>query len=368
MKHEKVDDIIKDREQTRKKIQTLKNNRKEELEKENSIKSKNRNKLSQIMKKRNKKWFWVTYENELSVALLAVIVLISLYFKFFGHRESLADYPINDDNYIKTRNSELRDFKIGYSDYFSDKTMEDADKMANNYLNNKSLDSCEAVTDEEYKNIPKEYNFINNLKNCKEPIYKQLLNESISYIQSPLSLLKEKMCLQYNETFEPDMEYIFACDKSKNKELKGGVTSSVLKFLKDNGVINKGCLKVDQKKCPSLEEIKNCTLKKIQNYCIVKGKEFIKKEILKNGSVLGMLPYYKDFLLYKSGIFYTDIESSKIEGYQVVKIIGWGVNADDIEYWIVENTFGENYGNNGYINLYMHNEDEFFTEVISVIA
>jgi len=39
------------------------------------------------------------------------------------------------------------------------------------------------------------------------------------------------------------------------------------------------------------------------DYCVVGKEEAIKREILKNGPVVANMKIYKDFLIYKSGVF-----------------------------------------------------------------
>ena len=53
---------------------------------------------------------------------------------------------------------------------------------------------------------------------------------------------------------------------------------------------------------------------------------------------------------YKSGIYqYT---SGKYLGGHSVVIIGWGIE-NGIKYWIVQNSWGENWGENGYFRIKM---------------
>jgi len=39
------------------------------------------------------------------------------------------------------------------------------------------------------------------------------------------------------------------------------------------------------------------------DYCVVTEVETIKRDIIKNGPVIGIIPIYREFLNYKSGVY-----------------------------------------------------------------
>lgn len=47
----------------------------------------------------------------------------------------------------------------------------------------------------------------------------------------------------------------------------------------------------------------NCEKVKIVDYCVTSGEENIKREIVTKGPVVAVIPVYKDFLIYKEGIY-----------------------------------------------------------------
>ena len=51
--------------------------------------------------------------------------------------------------------------------------------------------------------------------------------------------------------------------------------------------------------------------------------ERIKREIYKNGPVIGSLPLYRDFFLYKDGIYHAVDGTLQIRALHLIKIIGW---------------------------------------------
>lgn len=63
-----------------------------------------------------------------------------------------------------------------------------------------------------------------------------------------------------------------------------------------------------------------------------------------------MMPY-TDFLAYKEGSYHRTPESFKFNGYHLVKLIGWTKAMDGSTEWIAENSWGEDWGEKGYMRI-----------------
>lgn len=60
---------------------------------------------------------------------------------------------------------------------------------------------------------------------------------------------------------------------------------------------------------------------------------------------------YTDFLTYKEGMYHRTEDSFKFNGQHVVKIVGWEKSSEGNEHWIVENVWGEDWGEKGYVRI-----------------
>ena len=67
-----------------------------------------------------------------------------------------------------------------------------------------------------------------------------------------------------------------------------------------------------------------------------------------HGPITSTLFLFEDFLTYKSGV-YTYVSGEPIGGHSI-KIIGWGVE-DGLPYWLVVNSWNEDWGENGYVKI-----------------
>lgn len=84
----------------------------------------------------------------------------------------------------------------------------------------------------------------------------------------------------------------------------------------------------------------------IGDYCVSSESENIKKEIANYGPVIVTIPIYRDFLVYSSGLYQVYPKNQRFSAEHAVKIIGWDV-IEGQNCWIIENSWGEEWGQNG---------------------
>ena len=99
--------------------------------------------------------------------------------------------------------------------------------------------------------------------------------------------------------------------------------------------------------------------------CGTKDADNVKKEIYKYGPVIAGIVVHNDFLTYKSGIYHPDYALYQYGGHQIVEVVGWGKNlTTNIEYWVIKNSMGEDWGENGFANVVMGDEDLGISSII----
>jgi len=77
--------------------------------------------------------------------------------------------------------------------------------------------------------------------------------------------------------------------------------------------------------------------------------EKMKAEIYANGPITAAFFVHEDFLNYQSGV-YQSTKLSPMLGGHAIKILGYGTQ-DDTPYWIVANSWNEDWGDNGYFKI-----------------
>jgi len=84
------------------------------------------------------------------------------------------------------------------------------------------------------------------------------------------------------------------------------------------------------------------------SYSVSSAVQDIQNEIMTNGPVEAAFSVYEDFLAYKNGVYRHT--SGQMLGGHAVKILGWGVD-DNNDYWIVANSWNNDWGNKGFFNI-----------------
>lgn len=88
-----------------------------------------------------------------------------------------------------------------------------------------------------------------------------------------------------------------------------------------------------------------------------------------NGPVIGGMTPNTDFLTYKDGVYQRTQEAFKFQGSHLVKIVGWETLPDNGAAWIVENQWGEDWGENGFAKIAMGQGDstlDYYSLSVSV--
>ena len=202
-----------------------------------------------------------------------------------------------------------------------------------------------------------------------------------SWAMIPIQTMSDRICIYSKGQIKKRLSvmHILTCCTSCGSGCSGGYPSYVFNFWVKNGIPtggpygDKNCCKPflypplnndnnisnnnkflnDYFPCENkCQEGYNKTVEEDKIYgssaYSVKGEENIMSEIFENGSVSGIMTVYEDFLNYKSGI-YQHITGSSIGGLNV-RIIGWGIE-NGIKYWIVVNTWGKSWGENGFFRV-----------------
>jgi len=137
------------------------------------------------------------------------------------------------------------------------------------------------------------------------------------------------------------------CDGASYSQIKDIFSN----YYVNNGIATEGCFPYTatnddcDNKCTNWQE----TAWKTQAYVAPElTPDDLKRTLIEYGPIEVGMAVYADFFYYKSGI-YTPT-SNYLVGYHAVTIVGFG-KYDGINYWIVKNSWGSDWGENGYFKI-----------------
>ena len=135
---------------------------------------------------------------------------------------------------------------------------------------------------------------------------------------------------------------------------QGPFTNDNIQSVVKEGIVNEDCISYRNEQnienCPtSCDNVKDNILKyTCTNVRNITGTNNIKAEIYNNGSVMCIFDETIDHQRYYDGIYYIS-HSKKVNDFPTAyKLVGYGLE-NGIEYWIGEQSLGEDFGENGYV-------------------
>ena len=151
-------------------------------------------------------------------------------------------------------------------------------------------------------------------------------------------------------------QFLISC--SDAGDCDGGSTYEALEFYRDNGVPTESCLEYS---ASSDIPCSNACSNWLDEAITIPGWGFITldEDILDNikaavyrHPVSASYLVYNDFYYYSSGIYEHKEVAGEESGGHAILIVGWD---NDQEYWICKNSWGANWGENGYFRIKWHN-------------
>lgn len=301
-------------------------------------------------KKKNDPYFYYY----IVFGVLGVVTLYALIMTFFSSATPLHKLLTIDESKIEEHNN-AHPWKRGPNKIFEGTTLSDAKKIiSTTFASHSNLARCSV----EEIAVPLSFDARTKWNTCVSSVRSQGLSCGSGYAFAASEALAERVCIasQDKKLVNLSAQELLSCD-TNNSGCTSGYLNNAADYLKNTGLVENSCLEYSpdatcDKVCKDNKRVK------IENYCILFGEEDIKKEIVRNGSVFTAISVHTDFLTYKSGVYTKLDDVPKFSGLQAVKIVGWGVERGDEsepnagnKYWIVQNYWGEDWGENGFAKI-----------------
>ncbi|RWS06917.1 Dipeptidyl peptidase 1-like protein [Dinothrombium tinctorium] len=296
--------------------------------------------------------------------------------------ESSEELFRNDQDFIKQINNVQKSWKAAVYPHFENLSHRELHLMRggprSRIMDPPKPRKASSIVKRDVKTVPLEFDWRNvNGVNYVSPVRNQGACGSC-YAFSSVGMIESRLKVQTNNTVNLQLstQDIVSCSRY-SQGCEGGFPYLVAgKYGQDYGFIQEKCDPYVGSDVPCHE--KKCLRHYTARYGYVGGfygacnEELMMIELVRNGPMSVSFEVYSDFQYYKSGIYHhTGLESSfnpfEITNHAVL-LVGYGQDASTGEkFWIVKNSWGENWGENGFFRI-RKGTDECSIESIAVEA
>jgi len=207
--------------------------------------------------------------------------------------------------------------------------------------------------------LPAEFDWRKVNPGCLSPIKNQAFCGGC-YSFSVTAALETRLCIasQGKVAVELSQQHIISCDINNHK-CQGDRLDNTWKFVEMQGTVSLQCKPYESANgfAPTCTNSCRTPYTNPDKYFARPGSwRFltsiydIKYEIMNNGPISAGMETYEDFSLYKGDIYIHT--TGRQTDHHAVVILGWGYDARyGSEYWILRNSWGPDWGENGYFKV-----------------
>ncbi|XP_049880049.1 tubulointerstitial nephritis antigen-like [Pectinophora gossypiella] len=195
----------------------------------------------------------------------------------------------------------------------------------------------------------------------------------------------DRFAIQSNgaESMVLSPQTLLSCDVRGQLGCDGGYIDSAWLFVGMHGLVDEQCFPYKGMKTPCpfkrrgnliSDGCRPVVQKRTSRYKVgppgkLTAEKDIMYDIMESGPVHAIMTVFQDFFHYRSGVYrHIPIGNEQYQGLHSVRIVGWGEERGD-KYWIVANSWGEQWGEDGYFRIAKgSNESGIESFVITVLA
>tara|TARA_Y100000817_G_C16861180_1_gene545856 strand:+ start:3651 stop:4487 length:837 start_codon:yes stop_codon:yes gene_type:complete len=263
---------------------------------------------------------------------------------------------MNNSFFIQTHNSLNLSYKVGENQFINRNYTNEFYNEENSHIMIQNLSYVPLEEPQGEDILPIDFDW---RKKNKVSSVKNQLQCGACWAFSTSGAVEGAWAIQNNVLYNlSEQELIDCSDSYGNQGCKGGSMNLAYKYIIDNGLCaNLSYPYVAQN---NICQKNNCeSIVKISDYSqvTVNNEKALKRSLYKRPISVAIQANKRSFQMYQSGI-YSDLDCGTQLDHGVL-LVGYGYDLlNNMDYWIVKNSWGPSWGENGYIRILRNTEDE----------
>ncbi|XP_073506899.1 cathepsin L-like proteinase [Phyllobates terribilis] len=248
-------------------------------------------------------------------------------------------------------NQGLSRYKMGMNK-FADMTSEEHSSRSCVTSNKISVASKKSPVQTQAKNlnIPEAVDWRDS--NCVGPVTNQGSYCGSCWAFATVGVVESHYCMKTRELIKMSEQQLVDCD-GVNDGCCGGLPTDALEHISQKGLMKAKDYEYSEKKFICLYKPKKSIMVNVTKYYILPNENNMASSVAINGPITVLIDASEDLMGYTEGIF--DGECTEETNHAVI-VVGYGTeydedNDENVDYWIVKNSWGEEWGENGYIKM-----------------
>ncbi|XP_018419035.1 PREDICTED: zingipain-2-like [Nanorana parkeri] len=167
-----------------------------------------------------------------------------------------------------------------------------------------------------------------------------------------VGVVEARNCIKTSELVELSEQQLVDCDNT-NDGCCGGDPAHAMDYVTRNGMMKATDYEYADKQAACFYKPANSLTFNVSKYYNMFGEDNMATSVALDGPIAVSLDASEDFQLYEHGVFLGECSE---ELNHAVIIVGYGTEyveeeEENVDYWIVKNSWGDDWGDNGYIKM-----------------
>nr|XP_033776468.1 cathepsin L1-like [Geotrypetes seraphini]XP_033776469.1 cathepsin L1-like [Geotrypetes seraphini]XP_033776471.1 cathepsin L1-like [Geotrypetes seraphini]XP_033776472.1 cathepsin L1-like [Geotrypetes seraphini] len=203
-------------------------------------------------------------------------------------------------------------------------------------------------------NIPEEVDW--RKENCVNPVRNQGSYCGSCWAFATVAAIESRYCIKYKELVKLSEQQLVDCDQGGDQGCCGGLPKYALRYISEHGLMLRKDYEYKERNNECRYESGEILKMNMSKYYVLPDEQNMAVAVALEGPVTVGIASHEDFQMFDGkGVYDGQCEEST---NHAIVIVGYGTE-DGQDYWIIRNSWGEEWADGGYAK-FLRNENHCF--------